>query len=76
MLALNGMEACRGADFEDVKEAELAICPGRSVCWFLLGVALSGFERLWSFDSPQVPDTSFLPLDSGRSLWPVRQAGP
>lgn len=76
MLALNGMEGCRSADFEDVKEVELGICPGRSVGLFLLGAALSGSERLWSFESPQVPDTSFLPLDSGRSPWSARQAGP
>lgn len=64
------MEGYRGADLQEVNEAEgcVMVTVGCNSAW--LGL------RQWSSDSLQVPDTGFLPLDSGRSPWPVRQAGP
>lgn len=52
-LPLNRMEGPRGTGFGDVKVAELDVCPGRRVCWLLLGATLLGSERWWSWAAHQ-----------------------
>lgn len=66
-LPLNGVKGSRGTDLD--------VYPGLSVCWLPLGASTLGFEAV-DFRQSTSPRHRLFPLDSARSLWPVRQAGP